>query len=82
LTIAPETTLRGFFIANFQFPIFIFCDIVEHMESTRIYSADLKEYVGKEVTIAGWVDIRRDHGKLIFIDLRDKSLAKSKWYSP
>ena len=33
----------------------------------------LKERVGEEVTIAGFVDIRRDHGKLIFIDLRDES---------
>ncbi|MBX4197784.1 aspartate--tRNA(Asn) ligase [Candidatus Parcubacteria bacterium] len=39
----------------------------------RVYIGDLKNHVGKEVTIAGWVDIRRDHGKLIFIDLRDKS---------
>jgi len=34
---------------------------------------DLKEQVGSEVTIAGFVDVRRDHGKLIFIDLRDES---------
>jgi len=40
---------------------------------TRIYIKDLKSEVGKDVVIAGWVDVRRDHGKLIFIDLRDMS---------
>jgi nondiscriminating aspartyl-tRNA synthetase len=39
----------------------------------RTYIKDLKDSVGKEVKINGWVDVRRDHGKLIFIDLRDAS---------
>jgi aspartyl-tRNA synthetase len=37
----------------------------------RIYIKDLQDHVGQEVKIAGWVDVRRDQGKLIFLDFRD-----------
>src|SRR3989344_1227957 len=39
----------------------------------RVYIKDLKEHTGKEVVIAGWVDVRRDQGKMVFFDMRDMS---------
>ena len=37
----------------------------------RIYIKDLNNFIGVEVVIAGWVDVRRDQGKMIFLDFRD-----------
>lgn len=41
------------------------------MERTLI--GELGSHIGKTVTISGWVDVRRDHGKLVFLDIRDRS---------
>jgi len=38
-----------------------------------IWLKDLKEYKNQQVHLFGWVNSRRDHGKIIFIDLRDRS---------
>ncbi|MCF7833865.1 MAG: aspartate--tRNA ligase [Candidatus Pacebacteria bacterium] len=37
----------------------------------RIYIKDLSQYAGQEVHIAGWVNVRRDQGKMVFFDMRD-----------
>src|SRR3989338_4262981 len=41
------------------------------MERTLVLN--VKDLVGQSVNLYGWVATRRDHGKLIFIDLRDRS---------
>ncbi len=37
----------------------------------RTYIKDLASKIGQEVLIKGWVNIRRDQGKMIFLDFRD-----------
>lgn len=39
----------------------------------RTLALEAAKKIGQEVTIEGWIRLRRDHGKLIFLDIRDRS---------
>lgn len=41
--------------------------------NNRIYVKEASSQVGQEVVMKGWVNIRRDQGKMVFFDLRDMS---------
>jgi len=39
----------------------------------RFLNLETVKYVGKLVRVCGWVDSRRDHGGIVFLDLKDRS---------
>ncbi len=52
------------------------------MKRTHMATDLTLEQVGQQVVLNGWVDTRRDHGGLIFIDLRDRSGLIQVVFSP
>ncbi len=48
-------------------------DTMNGLKRTDYCGTLTADFVGKEVTVAGWVQRRRDLGALIFIDLRDRT---------
>jgi nondiscriminating aspartyl-tRNA synthetase len=40
---------------------------------TRTLIKDLQKQKGKEVTVEGWITVRRDQGKMVFYDFRDRT---------
>ena len=39
----------------------------------RILISETPKHIGESIRLCGWVHIRRDHGKLVFLELRDRS---------
>lgn len=48
----------------------------------RIPIKDAKNRIGEVIKLSGWVDARRDHGKLIFTDLRDATAKVQMFFLP
>ncbi len=39
----------------------------------RVLIGELSSHAGEDVSISGWVEVRRDQGKMVFFDFRDRS---------
>ena len=48
-------------------------ELITGQKRTRRSTEFTEQHIGENVTVMGWVDTRRDMGKIIFVDLRDRS---------
>lgn len=48
-------------------------NVIQNLKRTHNCNDLNQDHVGHEVVVTGWVQKRRDHGGLIFVDLRDRS---------
>ncbi len=69
---APRLNRPYRYISSFN----IFVDrltSLQHTSMERILTKSLRDHVGSEVLIKGWVDVARNQGKVAFFDFRDRS---------